>query len=58
MNESVRYCDLCRLPVEVPDFTVQTREDEKQFCCEACLGVYRMLNEGDIIETITVIEFH
>jgi len=45
-----RGCDLCGLPVEIPDFRLETREGVKQFCCEGCLGIYRMLHEEEIVE--------
>lgn len=50
MNDTVDYCDLCRLPIEVPGFELFTTEGPKRFCCEGCLGIYRMLNEDDILE--------
>ncbi len=43
-------CDLCGLPVEIPDFHLKTKEGTKQFCCEGCLGIYRMLHEDEIVE--------
>lgn len=43
-------CDLCQLPVEAPDFDLVTTEGEKHFCCEGCLGIYRMLHEQDILD--------
>ncbi len=43
-------CDLCGLPVEIPDFRLETKQGTKQFCCEGCLGIYRMLHEDDIVE--------
>ncbi len=43
-------CDLCGLPVEIPDFRLETREGTKRFCCEGCLGIYRMLHEDEIVE--------
>ncbi len=50
MNEKTRVCDLCSLPVEIDDFRLQTKTGLKQFCCEGCLGIYRMLHESEIIE--------
>lgn len=50
MNDTVNHCDLCRLPIEVPGFDLLTTEGTKRFCCEGCLGIYRMLNEDDIVE--------
>jgi len=43
-------CDLCQLPVETKGYEVQTIQGNKRFCCEGCLGIYRMLHEGDIVE--------
>lgn len=42
----------------MPDFKVLTREGEKRYCCEGYLGIYRMLNKGDIIETVFSEESH
>lgn len=50
MNDTVYHCDLCRLPVEVAGFELSTTQGHKRFCCEGCLGIYRMLNEDDIVE--------
>jgi hypothetical protein len=50
MNDTVYHCDLCRLPVEATGFELSTVEGEKRFCCEGCLGIYRMLHEGEIVE--------
>lgn len=49
MSETKKMCDLCGLTVEVPNFTLKTKEGDKSFCCEGCLGIYQMLNEGQII---------
>jgi hypothetical protein len=51
MNDSVYYCDLCRLPVEAKGFELLTQQGQKRFCCEGCLGIYRMLHEDEIVET-------
>ena len=50
MTEDKPSCDLCSLPVEIPDFQLQTKNGVKRFCCEGCLGIYRMLHEDEIIE--------
>ena len=39
-------CALCKQPVELEGFILQTEEGEKQFCCEGCLCVYQLLNEN------------
>ena len=52
MNEDTPVaCDLCGLPVEVPDFFLMTTEGLKRFCCEGCQGIYEMLHEQDIVPT-------
>lgn len=50
MSNDKPSCDLCSLPVEIPDFRLQTKGGDKQFCCEGCLGIYRMLHEDEIVE--------
>jgi hypothetical protein len=42
-------CDLCGLPVEVPDFSLATLTGNKRFCCEGCHGIYQMLHESEIL---------
>lgn len=49
MSETKKACDLCGLTVEVPNFTLKTKEGEKSFCCEGCLGIYQMLHEVEEI---------
>lgn len=49
MSETKKMCDLCGLPVEVPNFTLKTKEGKKAFCCEGCLGIYQMLNEDKLV---------
>lgn len=53
MSEEKPSCDLCTLPVEIPDFRLQTKNGIKQFCCEGCLGIYRLLHEEEIAEEPT-----
>jgi len=43
MSDEEPRCDLCGLPVEIPDFQLRTDEEVKHFCCEGCLRVYRLL---------------
>jgi hypothetical protein len=51
MNEATpNLCDLCSSPIQVPDFHVMTRTGLKQFCCEGCEGVYRMLHEDEVVD--------
>jgi len=40
------YCDLCGLEVGKP-FVFTEQGEEKIFCCEACLGIYRLLYEDE-----------
>jgi hypothetical protein len=39
-------CALCKQPVELDGFILQTATGEKHFCCEGCLCVYQLLNEN------------
>lgn len=48
MSETKKTCDLCGLTVEVPNFTLKTKEGNKAFCCEGCLGIYQMLHESEL----------
>jgi hypothetical protein len=50
MSEPKKDCDLCGLTVEVPNFTLKTKEGDKTFCCEGCLGIYQMLHEDQILD--------
>jgi hypothetical protein len=49
MSDDKQSCDLCGLPVEVSGFALQTKEGDKHFCCEGCLGIYEMLNEENLL---------
>jgi hypothetical protein len=49
-DDSAYFCDLCRLPVEIAGYELFTKEGQKRFCCEGCMGIYRMLHEEDILE--------
>ncbi len=49
MSEEKKSCDLCGLPVEVDGFFLLTKEGQKKFCCEGCLGIYQMLNEEHLL---------
>jgi hypothetical protein len=42
-------CDLCGLDIDGPEFNIKTHDRLLRFCCEGCLGIYRMLNEVDEI---------
>jgi hypothetical protein len=39
-------CALCKQPVEISGFCLETATGEKHFCCEGCLCVYQLLNEN------------
>jgi hypothetical protein len=41
-------CALCKQPVEIAGFCLQTAEGEKHFCCDGCLYVYQLLNENTL----------
>lgn len=43
-------CDLCGLDVESEDFVIRTREKTLKFCCEGCVGIFRMLNDPEEID--------
>lgn len=45
VDEKMRACDLCGLPVERDDFRIHTPERILHFCCEGCQGIYRLLHE-------------
>ncbi|MEI6705979.1 MAG: heavy metal translocating P-type ATPase metal-binding domain-containing protein [Methylococcales bacterium] len=48
MSETKKTCDLCGLTVEVSGFTLKTKEGDKAFCCEGCLGIYQMLHVDQV----------
>ena len=49
MTDIKKVCDLCGLPVEIPGFTLKTKEGDKAFCCEGCKVIYQLLNEDLIL---------
>ncbi len=49
MSEEKKSCDLCGLPVEIDGFKLATKDGQKDFCCEGCLGIYQMLNEENLL---------
>lgn len=49
MSEEKKSCDLCGLAVEIDGFNLATKEGQKDFCCEGCLGIYQMLNEENLL---------
>lgn len=48
-EESVSFCDLCGLPLDSFELSLQTLSGSKHFCCEGCAGVYKMLHGADIV---------
>jgi hypothetical protein len=44
-SENPIPCALCKQPVDIAGFCLQTGEGIKHFCCEGCLCVYQLLNE-------------
>lgn len=38
-------CDLCGLDVGNKPFVLHTPEGDLKFCCDGCLGIYRLLND-------------
>ncbi len=52
MHQAKPSCDLCALPVEISDFILNTKSGIKRFCCEGCLGIYRLLHEDELAEEV------
>lgn len=50
MNDAIKPCDLCQLPIETSGYELSTLAGPKFFCCEGCQGIYRMLHEGEIVD--------
>ena len=50
MTDQPELCDLCRLPIEVTGFELNTTKGIKRFCCEGCQGIYLMLHEDEIVK--------
>ncbi len=49
MTQTEHSCALCNLPVLVHDFRLWKRSGEAlDFCCDACMGVYKMLHESEL----------
>ena len=53
MKNYTKPCDLCGLTVEIDSFKLHTKEGDKQFCCEGCLGIYQMLHEDTLLANAT-----
>ncbi|WP_305909354.1 metal-binding protein [Methylomarinum sp. Ch1-1] len=48
MAENNEPCALCGEPVVITGFSLTDQNDEKHFCCEGCLCIYRLLNEDQL----------
>ncbi len=44
MKKADLSCDLCMLPVVADAYHLRTADGEKRFCCEGCLGIFKLLN--------------
>lgn len=42
-----RGCDLCGLDTGAKPFYLESAGKRLQFCCDGCLGIYRMLHDDD-----------
>ncbi len=40
-------CDLCGLDVGIKPFYLESAGKRLQFCCDGCLGIYRMLHDDE-----------
>jgi len=47
--DTKKVCDLCGLSVQIPWFTLKTKEGDKAFCCEGCKGIYQLFNEDKLL---------
>jgi hypothetical protein len=50
VSDASGTCDLCHLPISGEGYFLHTTLGLKLFCCEGCQGIYRMLNESEILE--------
>ena len=49
MKSTKPSCALCSQPVQITGFKLETREGQKDFCCEGCLSIYQLLNEDKLL---------
>jgi hypothetical protein len=49
MKSTKPSCALCSQPVHITGFKLETKEGQKDFCCEGCLSIYQLLNEDKLI---------
>ncbi|MEA3277615.1 MAG: metal-binding protein [Pseudomonadota bacterium] len=47
MAERKELCVLCSLEIEGRAYELETEEGTLRFCCDGCLGIYRLLNDLD-----------
>ncbi len=45
MAQDKRTCELCGMEIQGSPVVLQTKERRLEFCCEGCLGVYKLFNE-------------
>lgn len=43
-----RACDLCGLDIGARPFYLENARKRLQFCCDGCLGIYRLLHETSL----------
>jgi hypothetical protein len=44
MEKKHCLCDLCGQPVKVAGFSFVDADGPKQFCCEGCLQIFKLLS--------------
>jgi len=49
MKSTKPPCALCSQPVQITGFKLETKEGQKDFCCEGCLSIYQLLNEDKFL---------
>ena len=49
MKSTKPPCVLCSQPVQITGFKLETKEGQKDFCCEGCLSIYQLLNEDKFL---------
>ena len=43
-------CKLCALEIGPNPHVVHTREENLVFCCDGCVGIYKMINDVEEVE--------
>jgi hypothetical protein len=46
-SEELQPCDLCGLPIGQTPRVLTTPERDYAFCCDGCLGIFRLLHDLD-----------